>query len=1391
MRGVYTKYVRPNRETPKLIHTNRIKSTTRLLIMLILSLVWLLALFTSINLAQSNNWPLHPPRNSHTAPPTTTISITFESLISATTVNSRTFAIHAMQSGLLTKTHGVMGATLIVTPSQPFHQGELVYAIATTGTLTISGTELPAPTQWQFRAGQVISRCVGGFDEIDAGLAGVNNSSVAWGDYDNDGDLDILLTGYSDLGSIARIYRNDGPELGFYDAEAGLTGVRDGAAVWGDYDNDGDLDILLIGQSSAGRVTQVYRNDPSSGSERSFTDIEAGLPGFYWGSAAWGDYDNDGDLDILLTGYSDLARRTTKLYRNNGPANPGLGWNFDEVNAGLKGTRWGEAIWGDYDNDGDLDILLTGYSGGGKDATLIYSNDGPAAGWTFTDIDAGLLNVEASATAWGDYDNDGDLDILLTGFVLTDSIFVSRLYRNNGSVSGWSFSPVEAGLPDVAYGAVAWGDYDNDGRLDILFTGEDSDETLLTRIYHNDGPTAGWSFSDIDAGLTDVAYSDVAWGDYDDDGDLDILLTGYNLISRIYRNSDCAADLALVNTAILPPAVPKGAARAAMAAPNDAITYTLNFTNIGSLTATHIIITDVMPITQFNFVTYTAGSGITHVDTPLDQPYVWQAAALPPDTGGAITITGVLDADLKEGHVVTNTASITTATPDENPVNNTSSAIITVDALPDNHIYLAMLMRGRMDSNRQLTSSNDEVVIQVTPTEIDTAIADGITWLAAAQQGNGSWADNTADTCFALSVLQQHAYDLDFDAWDNPGYTYRDHIIQGWQYVFTTTRTVKYITMTVQAAGNPDSNGNGYGVSFQYDGRHHVYAGGVCMAALEASRTPDRENDGGLNYDGDGTPDTFLELAQEAVDWMALAQLDGGQGQGNWFYTVEDNESINPDQSNGGFAVLGLAAAERMGAVVPSFVRSELNHAIDYIQCSTPGASYGGAGYSSPCSYVNEYKTGLLILQMGFYGDHPNSGRFQDALNYMEQHWQDSDANPGWGYNLNPAGYLAMLSLQKGLRYNGLNLLDTDGDGARDDDWYRQEPPASPAQDLATVLVSQQEAGGNWPFCDWGNDTLCTSWALLTLQKASFAPPDQPDALIRVEPEVGFTGNDIYNPDGAAQTSNANPNTGETVTYTVRIENDGSLTATYTITGSSGDGVWNVAYQDATNADITSHITGAGWSTGDLLPGEAISITVHVMAGAMPDDSPAYAVLVAVVSGGAPSRIDAVRADVAVNGYYYRDLGLNLAGNNAFSAPGEAISHTLTFSNSGNITAAGIVITSVLTLQTLDDVTYTVSGGLAITGALVSPFVWQLTELAPGAGGIITISGVLSANLPNGYVITHTASITGAAPDINPANNKKSVTITVAPPGRIYLPLIMRTNTKQNIQMQSPRRGRP
>ena len=367
------------------------------------------------------------------------------------------------------------------------------------------------------------------FTDIKAILPGAHFSDVVWGDYDNDGHLDFLLTGYIGEGPVvAKIFHNNADGR-FSDIHAELAGVLSGSVAWGDYDNDGDLDILLTGETGTFPtyfpISRIYQNN----GDGMFSLLNTSLLGLTHSSASFGDYDNDGDLDILLTGDKRINNQWTfftKIYRNDlGPDNTRT---FTDINVNLPAVSFGNSAFGDYDNDGDLDILLTGQSSSGC-ISKIYRNNGNG---TFADINANLIGVCYSSAAWGDYDNDGDLDVALTGN--TDSGMTSKIYRNNGA---GMFMDTFAGIPGYRDGHVAWGDYDNDGDLDLLLAGWNASGSFC-KVYRNNGNDL---FDDISAGLPGIMNGQAVWGDYNKDGRLDILLTGWNtslgLISKVYRNN--------------------------------------------------------------------------------------------------------------------------------------------------------------------------------------------------------------------------------------------------------------------------------------------------------------------------------------------------------------------------------------------------------------------------------------------------------------------------------------------------------------------------------------------------------------------------------------------------------------------------------------------------------------------------------------------------------------------------------------------------------------------------------------------------------------------------------------------------------------------------------------
>ena len=241
---------------------------------------------------------------------------------------------------------------------------------------------------------------------------------AAWGDYDNDGNLDIYI---ANEGPPNVLYRNNGDGTFTNVArQAGVADINDGGGVaFGDYDDDGDLDLCVANLFGAPNV--LYRNN----GDGTFTDVTAfagvGDSGNGHG-VVFADYDNDLDMDILLINQGEA----NVLYRNNGDG------TFTDISreAGIVGpgpTR-GVAV-GDLDNDGDLDI----YMANTNRANILYSNNGDG---TFSDItlNAGVGDTGGGlGVALGDYDNDNDLDI----YVVNWDHQANFLYRNNGNEDNW------------------------------------------------------------------------------------------------------------------------------------------------------------------------------------------------------------------------------------------------------------------------------------------------------------------------------------------------------------------------------------------------------------------------------------------------------------------------------------------------------------------------------------------------------------------------------------------------------------------------------------------------------------------------------------------------------------------------------------------------------------------------------------------------------------------------------------------------------------------------------------------------------------------------------------------------------------------------------------------
>lgn len=395
---------------------------------------------------------------------------------------------------------------------------------------------------------------------VDA--TGYQFSAVALGDYNNDGFLDVLVSGRSTNNNnvFLRIYTSNGG-AGFNatpiqpGGAGNTTGFRDGGVAWGDFDGDGNLDVVANGLATGGATRQlrVYFNNLAAGTWSIVNVPGAANLGMNLGRVAVADFNNDGTPDILACGSTTGANAggVLRVYQSLGNRTFG-----PAVTVSAAGYTNCDVAVGDFDNDGLVDILVEGADTTGVRRLRVYRNTTANGVISFAQVADFATGLSQGAVAWGDLNNDGFLDIVAEGSTSgANGGAQLQFYLNNGAGgfgAAISVDTVTANGLGLWGGGIALGDTDNDGDLDILASGRDRVGTRQLRVYRNNG-AATPSFTAVavtNVGGAGAGYRDggVAWGDVlGNDRKIDVLVSGTDATGtrrlQVFSNTTAQADV--------------------------------------------------------------------------------------------------------------------------------------------------------------------------------------------------------------------------------------------------------------------------------------------------------------------------------------------------------------------------------------------------------------------------------------------------------------------------------------------------------------------------------------------------------------------------------------------------------------------------------------------------------------------------------------------------------------------------------------------------------------------------------------------------------------------------------------------------------------------------------
>lgn len=342
-----------------------------------------------------------------------------------------------------------------------------------------------------------------------------DSRSVNFVDVNNDGWEDLFISNGPSSGQHNFLYINqgDGTFTSLTDDPIVQDGAKSDGATFADIDNDGDLDAYVV--TWYGQQNYFYRNE-GDGSFLLDKDPVLTTNGTYSETASWGDVNNDGWLDLFLTNSEGKSKRNQLFLNQNGK-----GFKPTETPANQTNTLSRSVNWIDVNKDGKSDLFITNE---GKSPNELYLNSGKAPFFLSTQNAIwDELPKGSMSASWGDVDNDGDLDLFLANAGYYKEVN-NELLLNDGK--GNFTRKVDSGLSNdggCSYGS-AFGDFDNDGDLDLMIANGFCKSKLQNWLYQNDGKG---NFTRLSSALPDMAsYCSfgLAWGDVNNDGFLDLAI---------------------------------------------------------------------------------------------------------------------------------------------------------------------------------------------------------------------------------------------------------------------------------------------------------------------------------------------------------------------------------------------------------------------------------------------------------------------------------------------------------------------------------------------------------------------------------------------------------------------------------------------------------------------------------------------------------------------------------------------------------------------------------------------------------------------------------------------------------------------------------------------------